>query len=179
MKEIFIRNIFVDIFLTYYFQYAFSVSYARIHHSGKNNYIDDASLSRIISSIKHKISLVSVHKSNRCSFLNLSSVLNLPIKQVYPVKFTLTAEELFWFEFIININANQLFQFCEDSKNIRALRRLHPIPDSYKEEFLSIFSNTKAIELVRIRFMHGERIGNEPARVGFYIDSKTGVAYKV
>jgi len=179
MKEIFIRNIFVDIFLTYYFKYAFNISYAVMQQNGKNNFIDERSLSRITNSIYQKILSVNVHKSRNCSFLNLSSVLNLPTKQVYPVKFTLTAEELFWFEFIINIPANQLFKYCDDSKNIRELRRLYSIPDSYKEEVISIFNNTRAMELIRVRFVHGERIGNEPARVGFYIDSKTGVAYRL
>ena len=179
MKDIYIRNIFVDIFLTYYFKHAFNVSFAAMHNSGKNNFIDERSLSRIFGSINQKIMSVNVHKSKECSFLNLSGVLNLPIKELYPVKFFLTTEELFWFEFMINMSADTLFQLCEDSKNIRELRRLYSVPESYKEEMLSIFNNTKAIELIRARFINGERIGNEPGRTGFYIDSKTGVAYRV
>jgi hypothetical protein len=75
--------------------------------------------------------------------------------------------------------AEKLFELCEDSKNIREIRRLYLIPDSFREEFLSIFNNKDAVNLIRTRFIKGERIDNEPARTGFFIDYKTGIAHRV
>jgi hypothetical protein len=179
MKDIYIRNIFVDIFLTWYFKYAYQISFAALTKSVKTNFSDERTLSTIFGSINSKIRSVNMHNSKNCSFLNLSGILNLPIKEIYPVKFNLKTDEQFWFEFIVNMPAEQIFQLCEDSKNIREIRRLYSIPDSYKEEFLSIFNNPQAIDLIRTRFIRGEKIGNEPQRTGFFIDYKTGIAHRV
>jgi hypothetical protein len=179
MREIHIRNIFVDIFLTYYFKYGYNISFAALNKAGKNNFSDEQTLTKIFGSINSKIRNVNMHNSKNCSFLNLSGVLNLPIKEIYPVTFHLKPEEQFWFEFIVNMDANNLFQLCDDTKTIREVRRLYSIPDSFKEEFLSVFNNADAINLVRTRFVRGERIDNEPARTGFFIDSSTGIAHRV
>jgi hypothetical protein len=179
MKEIYIRNIFVDIFLTYYLKYGYQISFAALTKSGNTNFSDEQTLSKIFSSINSKIKSVNMHNSKNCSFLNLSGVLNLPIKEIYPVNFFLKPEEQFWFEFVVNMPAEKLFELCEDSKNIREIRRLYSIPDSFKEEFLSIFNNSDAINLVRNRFIRGEKIGNEPERTGFFIDYTTGIAHRV
>jgi hypothetical protein len=179
MREIQIRNIFVDIFLTYYFKYAYQVSFAALTKAGNTSFTDEQTLSRIFNSINSKIRSVNLHNSKNCSFLNLSGVLNLPIKEMYPVKFQLKPEEQFWFEFMVNMPAEKLFELCEDSKNIREIRRLYLIPDSFKEEFLSIFNNKDAVNLIRTRFIRGEKIDNEPARTGFFIDYTTGIAHRV
>lgn len=178
MKEINIRNIFVDIFLTYYFRYGYNIAFSALHNVN-NNFSDEQTLSRIFNSINSKIRSVNMHNSKNCSFLNLSGVLNLPIKEIYPVKFYLKPEEQFWFEFLVNIEADRFFKFCDDTKNIQEIRRLYSIPDSFKEEFLSVFNNKEAINLVRTRFIRGERIDNEPARAGFFIDYSTGIAHRV
>ena len=179
MREIQIRNIFVDIFLTYYFKYGYNISFAALNKSGNNTFTDEQTLGRIFNSINSKIRSVNMHNSKNCSFLNLSGVLNLPIKEMYPVKFHLKQEEQFWFEFIVNIDAENFFKLCDDTKTIREVRRLYGIPDSFKEEFLSVFNNKEAINLVRTRFVRGERIDNEPARTGFFIDYSTGIAHRV
>ena len=150
-----------------------------MHMSGNNTFTDERTLSNIFSSINNKIRKVNMHNSKNCSFLNLSGVLNLPIKEIYPVSFNLTTEEQFWFEFIINIESEKFFQLIENTKNIQELRRLYSIPDSFKEEFLSIFNNNAAINLIRARFIMGEKIGNEPFRTGFFINNATGVAHRV
>ena len=178
MKEINIRNIFVDIFLTYYFKYGYNISFAALVKSN-NNFSDERTLSKIFSSINEKIRSVNLHNSRNCSFLNLSGILNLPIKEVYPVKFYLKPEEQFWFEFIVNIEAGDFFKLCEDTKTVREVRRLYSIPESFKDEFLNIFNNKNAINLIRNRFISGERLGNEAARTGFFIDYSTGVAHRV
>ena len=179
MRDIHIRNIFSDILLTYYFKHGYNISFAALNRAGNTTYTDERTLSRIFHSINSKIGSVNKHNSKNCSFLNLSVVLNLPIKEVYPVSFNLKSDEQFWFEFIINMEPNNLFQLCEDTKNIRELRRLYSIPDTFKEEFLSIFKNTHAINLIRNRFIKGERIENEPKRTGFFIDSATGIAHRI
>lgn len=180
MKEIQIRNIFVDIFLTYYFKYGYNISFAALNKVNNNNgFTDEQTLGKIFSSIKGKIQQVNKHNSKNCSFLNLSGVLNLPVQEIYPVKFYLKPEEQFWFEFLINMETEKFFQLCDDTKNIREIRRLYAIPDTFKEEFMSVFNNTKAIELVRNRFVRGERIDNTPARSGFFIDNSTGVAHRI
>ena len=161
MRDIYIRNIFVDIFLTYYFKYGYNISFAAMHLMGKNNFSNEQNLSTIFSSINSKIRSVNMHNSKNCSFLNLSGVLNLPIQEMYPFKFNLTTDELFWFEFVMNLDAAQFLYICEESKNIREIRRLYAIPDSFTEEFLSIFNNKHAIELVRKRIILGEQIGNK------------------
>jgi len=160
MRDIQIRNIFADIFLTYYFKYGYNISFAAMYMMGKNNFSDEQSLSRIFYSINDKIRKVNMHNSKNCSFLNLSGVLNLPIQEMYPVKFNLTSEELFWFEFIMNLDAGNFLHICEETKNIREVRRLYSIPDSFKEEFLSVFNNKHAIDLVRRRIIAGEQIKN-------------------
>src|SRR3972149_449595 len=179
MREIQIRNIFVDIFLTYYLKFGYNISFAAMHMSGNNTFTDEQSLSKIFNSINSKIRAVNKHNSKNCSFLNLSGVLNLPIKEIYPVSFQLKPEEQFWFEFIINMEAGKFLELCDETKNIRELRRLYSIPESFKEEFLSIFNNKNAIDLVRARFIMGERIGNEPSRTGFFINYTTGVAHRI
>jgi len=179
MREILVRNIFVDIFLTYYFKHAFNAALSVLHSRPNNNFIDEGGLSRIFDSINAKIKKINIHNSKNCSFLNVSSLLNLPIKEIYPVSIHLSQEELFWFEFIVNLDVDALFNHFNNSKNIQKVRRLYATPESHKEEFLSIFNNFYAIELVRKRFIQGEKIGNEAHRVGFYIDSKTGVAHRI
>lgn len=179
MKEIYIRNIFVDIFLTYYLKYGYEISFAVLTKSGNTNFSDERTLSRIFSSINQKIRSVNKHNSKNCSFLNLSGILNLPIKEVYPVKFDLKPEEKFWFEFIVNMPAEKMFQLCEETKHIREIRRLYSIPDSFKEEIMSIFNNPQAVDLIRNRFIKGERIDNEPSKIGFFIDYSTGIAHRV
>lgn len=179
MKEIYIRNIFVDIFLTYYFKYGYQLSLSHLIKSGNVSLANDVVLSRVFSSIKQKIERVNMHNSKNCSFLNLSGILNLPIKEMYPVKFDLKPEEKYWFEFIINMPAEKIFELCDDSRNIREIRRLYSIPESFKEEFLSIFNNPAAINLVRNRFIRGERIDNEPSKMDYFIDYTTGIAHRV
>jgi hypothetical protein len=74
MKEIYIRNIFVDIFLTYYFKYGYEISFAALTKSGNTTMSDERTLHNIFSSIKKKINSVNMHNSKNCSFLNLSGV---------------------------------------------------------------------------------------------------------
>ncbi len=179
MKPINIRNIFVDIFLTYYFKYGYNISFAALNKSGNSTFTDEQTLGKIFGSINQKIRNVNMHNSKNCSFLNLSGVLNLPIKEIYPVTFHLKPEEQFWFEYVVNIEAESFFKLCDDTKNIREIRRLYSIPESFREEFMSVFNNKDAINLVRTRFIAGERIDNEPARSGFFIDYSTGVAHRV
>lgn len=179
MKEIQVRNIFVDIFLAHYFRYAYNIAISALHSEGKKNTVDENTLQRIYSSISSKIGRVNVYSSKNCAFLNLAGLLNLPIKQIYPVRFTLSSEELFWFEYIINMEPTKFFGYYDNCKNVQQLRRLYSVPSDFPTEFLAVFNNIQAIDLIRKRFINGEKIGNESARVGFYIDSKTGVAHRV
>lgn len=159
MKPIFIRNIFVDIFLFYYFKYAYNVAFAlETMKNVPSEHIDTVTLRRVFGSIEQKIRKVTVYNQKSFSFLNLAVMLNLQERSAYPVVFELTAEETQWFKEIVSLSVNDYIFLCNKTNEIRELRRLYPIPETHVEEFLSVFNNKLAIDYVRNRFVQGERL---------------------
>jgi hypothetical protein len=159
MKQIFIRNIFVDIFLFYYFKHAYNVAYAMmIMENHQAEYIDNLHLRGIFASIEEKIRKVTVYNQRSFSFLNLAVLLNLRQESAYPVVFNLTIEESEWFSKIVSLSMNDYVFLCHKSNEIPALRRLYPIPEQHVEEFLSVFNNKHAVDYIRQKFLVGERI---------------------
>lgn len=160
MKQIFIRNIFVDIFLFYYFRYGFNVAYAcLVMENQPSETIDLYAMQKIFSSISSKLSRVTKYNDRSFSFLNLAVLLNLKQESAYPVNFELTKEEHELFAKVVSLSMNDFMFLYHKCKEVRELRRLYPVPEEHVEEFLSVFNNKHAIDYVRNRFVQGERIG--------------------
>lgn len=168
MNKFYIRNIFVDLFLKHYFQYGFNIGMAVTQNN--NNYIDDNKLHQIFNSINSKIRKSSLCDKYSFSFLNLGVLLNLDYKPVYPVVLELTQDEQFWFELVVNLSFDGYVNLIQSCNSKQELRRLYSVPPNYLDNMLSTFNNKRAVEYIRLKYIHGEHIGNEPARTGFFVE---------
>lgn len=168
-----IRNSFVHTVLFYYTRLGFNAaSSVFLTH---NSYRDDFSVKNHFDSIYRK---VKDKMSWGPSFANeFSKVLQLP--SPYPIHITLTRDEAFLFELIMNMNYDTFLAHVEHSKKDVGLRRLYSVESCDFTNLETVFNTKEAVDFVRNRFLKFEKIGNEPARVGFYINNSTGIAHKI
>jgi len=161
-----IKNSLYHKFLYHYFRQAFYVYSILKSDDLKENF-------SLLDIARQKITFDSIFRKICGSTTEEPSILNdaskfFNIQSPYPLKVNLNQDEKFWFEYIINMNCNEVFELLENDH----VNTVNPFIFQIEvkngmREMLKTFKTIDSVEYLRLKIIKEENFENSPLKVGF------------